>query len=84
MGFECAPDEITQTLTVAFAFTRAVDDHEVGPNIKIHYTCGYSENAIAHNGRLAAGVLLLSKYYRRIELARMLRAALDGEAAPHV
>jgi PAS domain S-box-containing protein len=54
------------------------------PDIKILYTSGYSENAIVHNGRLDAGVLLLSKPYRRIELARMLRTALDGVTAPHV
>ena len=42
------------------------------------YTSGYPENAIVHNGRLDAGVLLLAKPYSRAEMARMLRAALDG------
>jgi PAS domain S-box-containing protein len=52
------------------------------PSIKVLYTSGYTENAIVHNGRLDAGVLLLPKPYRRADLARMLRAALeDGPVA---
>jgi PAS domain S-box-containing protein len=48
------------------------------PAIKVLYTSGYTENAIIHNGRLDTGVLLLPKPYRRADLARMLRAAIDG------
>jgi CheY-like chemotaxis protein len=48
------------------------------PSLKTLYTSGYTENAIVHHGRLDAGVLLLAKPYRKSELARMLRTALDG------
>jgi CheY-like chemotaxis protein len=50
------------------------------PSLKVLYTSGYSENAIMHHGRLDPGVLLLAKPYRRAELARMIRAALDAQA----
>ncbi len=47
------------------------------PGIKVLYTSGYTDNAIVHHGRLDAGVLLLSKPYRKSQLARMIRRALD-------
>jgi hypothetical protein len=43
------------------------------------YTSGYSQSAIIHNGRLDPGVLLLTKPYRRADLARMIRIALEGD-----
>ena len=46
------------------------------PSLKILYTSGYSENAMIDDGYLDAGVLLLAKPYRKVELARMIRAAL--------
>jgi CheY-like chemotaxis protein len=49
------------------------------PSVKVLYTSGYTENAIVHHGRLDAGVLLLAKPYRRSDLARMVRLALDGD-----
>lgn len=49
------------------------------PNLKILYTSGYSEDAIVHQGRLDPGVKLLSKPYRRVELAEKLREVLDQE-----
>jgi CheY-like chemotaxis protein len=49
------------------------------PNLKVLYTSGYTENAIVHHGRLDSGVLLLAKPYRKSDLARMLRRALDGK-----
>jgi signal transduction histidine kinase/CheY-like chemotaxis protein len=49
------------------------------PDLKVLYTSGYTENAIVHHGRLDAGIRLLTKPYRRADLARMLRLALDGE-----
>jgi signal transduction histidine kinase/ActR/RegA family two-component response regulator len=51
------------------------------PSVKVLYTSGYTENAIVHHGRLDAGVLLLAKPYRRSDLARMVRTALDGDVA---
>ena len=49
--------------------------------LKVLFTSGYDENAVAHHGRLDPGVLLLAKPYRKSELARMLRFALDGTDA---
>jgi CheY-like chemotaxis protein len=49
-------------------------------SLKVLFTSGYTENAIIHHGRLDPGVLLLAKPYRNMELARMLRSALDGTA----
>jgi signal transduction histidine kinase/CheY-like chemotaxis protein len=46
------------------------------PGIKLLYTSGYTDNAIVHQGRLDAGVLLLSKPYRKSQLAKMIRQAL--------
>lgn len=50
---------------------------ELIPGVAVLYTSGYTENAIIHDGRLDEGVLLLSKPYRRDELARRVRQALD-------
>lgn len=46
------------------------------PGLAVLYTSGYTENAIIHDGRLDRDVLLLSKPYRRDELARRVRMAL--------
>ena len=48
------------------------------PSLKTLYTSGYTENAIVHHGRLDSGVLLLAKPYRKSDLAKMMRMALDG------
>jgi len=50
------------------------------PGTRVLYTSGYTDNAINHHGRLDEGVLLLSKPYRKSELARLVRVAL-GDAA---
>ena len=47
------------------------------PDLRVLYTSGYTENAIVHHGRLDPGVDLLSKPYRRQDLARKLRTVLD-------
>ena len=49
---------------------------EINPNIKILFTSGYTQNAIVHNGRLDDDVFLLSKPYRKHDLARKLRQLL--------
>lgn len=46
------------------------------PGLRVLYTSGYSENALIHNDRIDSDVLLLSKPYRRSDLARMIRRAL--------
>ncbi|CAN5918365.1 hypothetical protein BH11PSE3_BH11PSE3_24050 [soil metagenome] len=48
------------------------------PATRIVFMSGYTETAIVHNGRLDAGVLLLSKPFRKGDLAQMVRQALDG------
>jgi CheY-like chemotaxis protein len=46
--------------------------------VRIVFMSGYAEEVIAHDGRLDDGVLLLNKPFRRRDLAKMLRLALDG------
>ena len=48
------------------------------PALKTLFTSGYTENAIVHHGRLDTGVLLLAKPYRKSDLARMIRLALES------
>nr|WP_187323543.1 PAS domain-containing protein [Stigmatella aurantiaca] len=47
------------------------------PDLEVLFTSGYSENAIVHGGRLDPGVHLLSKPYRREDLARKVRGLLN-------
>jgi PAS domain S-box-containing protein len=47
------------------------------PALKVLFTSGYTENALMEHGRLPDAVLLLAKPYRKSELARMLRRALE-------
>ncbi|MGY3550953.1 signal transduction histidine kinase/CHASE3 domain sensor protein/ActR/RegA family two-component response regulator [Bradyrhizobium sp. USDA 4472] len=49
------------------------------PGLKVLYTSGYTDNAIVHHGKLDDGVMLLTKPYRRNQLAEMIRKALDGD-----
>ncbi|MCP3382830.1 MULTISPECIES: CHASE3 domain-containing protein [unclassified Bradyrhizobium] len=48
------------------------------PGVKVLYTSGYTDNAIVHHGKLDDGVMLLTKPYRRNQLAEMIRRALSG------
>jgi len=59
-------------------FTRLAQ--EMHPGVHILYTSGYTQNAIVHNGRLDDDALLLSKPYRKDELARKLRSVFAGTA----
>jgi CheY-like chemotaxis protein len=47
------------------------------PGIKVLFTSGYTQNAIIHHGRLDEGVHLISKPYKRDQLAYKLRSLLD-------
>jgi signal transduction histidine kinase/CHASE3 domain sensor protein len=49
------------------------------PGIKVLYTSGYTDSAIVHHGRLDQGVLLLTKPYRKNQLAEMVRQAMKGK-----
>jgi hypothetical protein len=49
---------------------------EIRPGLKILFTTGYSRNAIVHQGRLDAGVQLLSKPLFE-QLATRVRDMLD-------
>ncbi|MFC0240191.1 ATP-binding protein [Rhodopseudomonas telluris] len=51
------------------------------PNLKVLFTSGYSDNVLMQQSAEMRGALLLEKPYRRADLARMLRLALDGPAA---
>jgi hypothetical protein len=56
----------------------AIEASKIRIGLKVLYTSGYTENAIVHHGRLDPGVLLLAKPYRKADLARMIRMAIDG------
>lgn len=47
------------------------------PRLKVLFVSGYTQNAIVHHGRLDPGVELLSKPFRRADLAARLRRILD-------
>jgi two-component system cell cycle sensor histidine kinase/response regulator CckA len=47
------------------------------PDLKILFTSGYTDDAIAHHGVLDAGVEFLSKPYTPVTLARKVRELLD-------
>jgi FixJ family two-component response regulator len=51
---------------------------KIRPGTRVLYTSGYTDNAIVHHGRLDQGVLLLSKPYRKSQLAHMVRIALGN------
>jgi len=47
------------------------------PDLKVLFTTGYSRNAIVHQGRLDAGVQLISKPFTYDQLAARVRDTLD-------
>jgi DNA-binding response OmpR family regulator/signal transduction histidine kinase len=52
------------------------------PDLKVLFTSGYTRNAIVHDGRLDAGVELISKPFAQAVLASRLRDILDAQAGP--
>ena len=48
------------------------------PELKVIYTTGYTQNAIVHNGVVDEGAELILKPYTMHDLARKMRAVLDG------
>ena len=52
------------------------------PKTRVIFVSGYAENAVLHAGKADDGVLLLSKPFRKKELAEIVRRALGGAAGP--
>jgi two-component system, cell cycle sensor histidine kinase and response regulator CckA len=52
------------------------------PEVKVLFTSGYTDDAIAHHGVLDAGVELLTKPYTTAALAARVRDILDGLPTP--
>ncbi len=59
---------------------RQLADQATGirPDLKTLYTTGYTRNAVVHNGMLDIGVAFLAKPYTTADLARKVRAVIDG------
>jgi len=51
-------------------------------DLKVLFTSGYTRNAIVHDGRLDAGVELITKPFAQSVLAQKLRDILDAQAGP--
>ena len=49
----------------------------IRPTVKVLYMSGYTENSIVHHGRLDEGVHLISKPFKREQLARKVAEVLD-------
>jgi CheY-like chemotaxis protein len=52
------------------------------PSLKILFTSGHSDESISHDGHLDDDRLLLTKPYRKSDLALMIRSALAADAKP--
>jgi PAS domain S-box-containing protein len=52
----------------------------IQPELAVLFTSGYPRSAIVHGGRVDAGLELLSKPYRRDELARKLRHVFNNRS----
>jgi PAS domain S-box-containing protein len=50
--------------------------------MKVVFMSGYTQDAMISQGRLAAGVLLLSKPFRKADLAEIVRRALGQPSSP--
>jgi PAS domain S-box-containing protein len=52
------------------------------PGLKVLFTTGYARNAIVHDGRLDAGVDLITKPYSQAALSEKLRDIMDAKREP--
>ena len=55
----------------------AVEAQKRHPGLKTLFASGYSETAVIQDGKLAEGVVMLSKPYEMEELAHYVRSVLD-------
>ncbi len=55
--------------------------NDISPGLKVLFMSGYTENAIVHHGKLDDGVQLLSKPFKRDQLARKVAEVLGHAAA---
>lgn len=62
----------------------ATEAARVHPSLRVLFTSGYTDSAIAQNGQLVPGAPFLSKPYRTRDLAARVREALDHPAATPV
>lgn len=58
----------------------AAEAKRLVPGLAVLFTSGNTENSIVQNGQLDPGVMLVSKPWRTVDLARQLRMALDRAA----
>ncbi|MCP4621206.1 MAG: PAS domain S-box protein [Bradyrhizobium sp.] len=52
------------------------------PSLRVLFTSGYAHGAMHAQGRVGQGIPMLTKPYRKAELARMLRRCLDTAVDP--
>ncbi len=83
--FEQQPDQVDllftdvvlpQGMTGAVLAERA---RAIRPDLKVLFTTGYARNAIVHQGRLDAGVELITKPFAYADLAARVREILDRQ-----
>ncbi len=77
------PDMLLSDIVLA----GALDGRQLGdevkktlPDLPILYMSGYAENAVVHHGRIDAGVQLISKPFRRYDIATRIRSVLNRES----
>jgi DNA-binding LytR/AlgR family response regulator len=55
----------------------AKEARRIAPALKVLFTSGYPQEALASRGQVDPDALILTKPYRKAELARRVREALD-------
>ena len=56
----------------------AAEALQLRPDLKVLFTTGYARNAIVHQGRIDAGVELITKPFTDVELGSRIRHVLDA------
>ncbi|MFZ0695022.1 MAG: PAS domain-containing protein [Alphaproteobacteria bacterium] len=55
----------------------AAEARKISPGLRVVFMSGYTEKAVVRHGQIDASEMMLQKPFRRAELARKLRQALD-------